>query len=163
MQRLAEGRAKGKPKRPNPGQNDLCQLGTTNPLACRWRGFSVSILGEPMLPSIQAPESLWAGRRIESFPVLPRFPLARRSIPAQQSAGWVSPKDITALLTVPESVPSRFECTDPTEGSGKTQAPSYIRPKAQDGPTSSYKCPFSTRGATRASGVEQRVECLTKD
>lgn len=118
------------------------------------RGFPVSILGEPMLPSIQAPENVWAGGRSEPFPVPPRFPLARRSIPAQQSVGWVSPRDITALLAVPESVPSGFECTDPTEGSGETQAPSYIRTKAQDGPTSSYKCPFSTRGASGASGVE---------
>ena len=102
---------------------------------------------------------------VQEGPVPPRFPLAHRSrsIPAQRSVGWVSPRDITALRAVPESVPGRLECTDPTEGSGETQAPSYICPKAQDGPTSSYKCPFSTRGASRASGVQQRVERLTKD
>lgn len=144
-----------------------CQSGTTTPLACRWRGFPISVLGETTLPSIQAPENVRAGGRNKPFAVPPKFPLAHRSrsIPAQQSVGWrVSlTRDITALLAVPESVPGGFECTDPTEGSGETQAPSYICPKAQDGSTSSYKCPFSTRGASRGSGVEQRVERLTKD
>lgn len=163
------GRRKGQgeaQERPNLGQNDFmsCQSGTTIPLACRWRTLSVSVLGELMLPSIQAQKK--AGQQGEMSPsqFLPSLPLPTGASQhsSWQGGGWVSPRDIPALLTVPESVPGGFECTDPTEGSGETQAPSYIRPKAQDGPTSSYKCPFSTRGASRGSGVEQRVEGLAK-
>lgn len=64
---------------------------------------------------------------------------------------------------LPQPVARRLEPAQPAEAGRQADAPTYICPKAQDGPSSSDQRPLPSGGAAGAFFVVQRIHRLAED